>query len=137
MLYNFNKFIDDSFIEKYTKENNLYKEIINLLLKNKEKIKFISHKTNKNSTYNYFQYNDILIEFHHYSWQNIGEFDLTIDNIWFTKSYTHFDEYKKLCKYLDDIVFTEVIKIAKKEKKELEEKCINRLKNLINKLNKE
>lgn len=121
------------------KERNLYKNIVEILLKNKEKIEYVkSEKINDNIHY-CFKYKDKEIDICQYNWtKDADRYNLTVDDIWFFGSNSFSFEYLDLCKYLyklgEDKEFDEIVKKSKEESTKRYNKHIQKLENTLKNL---
>lgn len=120
-------------------ERELYQKIVEILLKNKEKIEYVESKLINTTTYHYFKYKDKEIEICQYNWtKDADRYNLTVDDIWFFGSNSFSFEYLDLCKYLyklgEDKYFDVIVKKSKEESakrySERMQKLENTLKNL-------
>lgn len=118
------------------KERDLYKNIVEILLKNKDKIEYIESKLINNITYHYFKYKNKEIDICKYDWkENADNYNLTVDDIWFFGSNSFSFEYLDLCEYLyklgEDKEFDERVKKSKEESTRISNKIINKLEDTL------
>lgn len=126
--------------KKDLKERELYKNIVEILLRNKEKIEYIKSETINDNTHYYFKYKDKEIDICKYNWkESADKYNLTVDDIWFLGSNSFSFEYLDLCEYLCKIgeknYFNEIVKKSKEESTKIYNKRIQKLKNTLKKLN--
>lgn len=122
-------------------ERQLYKNIVEILLKNKDKIIYIESKLINNTTYHYFKYKDKEIDICQYDWkESADKYNLTVDDIWFIGSNSFSFEYLNLCEYLcklgENKEFDERVKKSKEESKKIHNKVVEKLKNTLENLKK-
>lgn len=120
-------------------ERKLYKNIVEILLKNKDKIEYIESKLINNTTYHYFKYKGKEIDICQYDWkESVDKYNLTVDDIWFSGSNSFSFKYLDLCKYLwklgEDKEFDERLKKSKEESIKISNKTINKLENTLKSL---
>ena len=62
-------------------EQKLYKNIVEILLKNKDKIEYVESKLINNTTYHYFKYKNKEIDICKYNWETSADkYNLTVDD---------------------------------------------------------
>lgn len=126
--------------KKDLKEKELYKNIVEILLKNKEKIKYVKSETINDNIHYYFKYKDKEIDICKYNWkESADKYNLTVDDILFLGSNSFSFEYLDLCEYLcklgEDKHFDEIVKKSKKESTKIYNERIQKLKSVLKKLN--
>jgi len=122
-------------------EQKLYKNIVEILLKNKDKIEYVESKLINNTTYHYFKYKNKEIDICKYNWkESADKYNLTVDDIWFIGSNSFSFEYLDLCEYLcklgEDKEFDERLKKSKEESIKISNEIINKLENTLKDLEK-
>lgn len=123
------------------KERELYKNIVEILLKNKEKIKYVKSETINDNIHYYFEYKNKEIDICKYNWkESANKYDLTVDDIWFLGSNSFSFEYLDLCEYLcklgENKYFDERLKKSKEESIRISNRIINKLENTLKDLEK-
>ena len=121
------------------KERELYKNIVEILLKNKDKIEYIKSELIDTTTYHYFKYKDKEIHICKFNWkESADKYNLTVDDIWFFGSNSFSFEYLDLCEYLyklgEDKEFDERVKKSKEESTRISNKIINKLEDTLKSL---
>lgn len=123
------------------KERDLYKNIVEILLKNKEKIKYVKSEIINDNIHYYFEYKNKEIDICKYNWkESADKYNLTVDDIWFLGSNSFSFEYLDLCEYLcklgEDKEFDERLKKSKEESIKISNRIINKLENTLKDLEK-
>lgn len=120
-------------------ERELYQKIVEILLKNKEKIEYVKSEKINDNIYYYFKYKDKEIDICQFDWkESADKYNLTIDNIWFFGSNSFSFEYLDLCKYLCKLGegkhFDEIVKKSKEESAKRYNERIQKLENTLKNL---
>lgn len=121
------------------KERELYQKIVEILLKNKEKIEYVKSEKINDNIYYYFKYKNKEIDICQFDWkESADKYNLTVDDIWFFGSNSFSFEYLDLCKYLcklgEDKHFDEIVKKSKEESAKIYNKHIQKLENTLKNL---